>query len=64
MTSKLLCLPAYRSADTVAVFLSLPDEVCTAAILADLLASGKRCYIPKYWPGSNRMEMVSTYLIL
>ena len=36
----------------------MDDEINTETILADLLTGGKLCYIPRYDPGSSRMEMV------
>ena len=48
VTAKLLQLPCYQTARSVAVFLSMDDEVNTDLILEDILHSGKKCYIPKY----------------
>ena len=47
VTAKLLQLPCYQTARSVAIFLSMEDEVDTSNILDDILNSGKKCYIPK-----------------
>ena len=47
VTAKLLQLPCYQTARSVAIFLSMDDEVDTMGILDDILQSGKKCYIPK-----------------
>ena len=49
---------AYKSAQSVALYLSMGDEICTAQILEDVFKLNKKCYIPKYYKGSNRMDMV------
>ena len=36
----------------------MDDEINTETILADVLTGGKHCYIPRYEPGSSKMEMV------
>ena len=36
----------------------MDDEINTETILADVLAGGKHCYIPRYEMGGRRMEMV------
>ena len=36
----------------------MDDEINTETILADVLTGGKQCYIPRYEPGSSKMEMV------
>ena len=47
VTTKLLQLPCYKTARSVAIFLSMEDEVDTSNIMDDILNSGKKCYIPK-----------------
>ena len=47
VTAKLLELPCYQTARSVAVFLSMEDEVDTDMIMEDVLNSGKKCFIPK-----------------
>ena len=37
------------------------DEICTQDILKNLLETEKICYIPKYYKGSNAMDMVRIY---
>eukprot|EP00092_Neocalanus_flemingeri_P025466 GFUD01027613.1.p1 GENE.GFUD01027613.1~~GFUD01027613.1.p1 ORF type:complete len:198 (+),score=81.47 GFUD01027613.1:123-716(+) len=58
VTAKLLQLPCYQTARSVALFLSMEDEVDTDLILDDILHTGKKCYIPKYYMNSSKMEMV------
>jgi len=58
VTAKLLQLSSYQTARSVAVFLSMEDEVDTDMILEDILHTGKKCYIPKYFMNSSKMEMV------
>ena len=58
VTEKLLALSQYRTARSVALYLSMDDEINTESLLADVLTGGKLCYIPRYEPGSSRMEMV------
>ena len=48
VTAKLLQLPSYQTARSVALFLSMEDEVNTDMILDDIIHSGKKCFIPKY----------------
>ena len=57
-TKYFLALDAYKSAKSVALYLSMSDEICTAQILEDVFKLNKKCYIPKYYKGSNKMEMV------
>eukprot|EP00050_Salpingoeca_kvevrii_P016688 m.57688 g.57688 ORF g.57688 m.57688 type:complete len:222 (-) comp7095_c0_seq2:49-714(-) len=55
---KLVARSEYREAQRVAVFLSLPDEVDTSPILADIFKSGRLCFVPRYEADSGRMEML------
>uniref|UniRef100_A0ABM5EX02 5-formyltetrahydrofolate cyclo-ligase n=1 Tax=Pogona vitticeps TaxID=103695 RepID=A0ABM5EX02_9SAUR len=48
----------YQASQRIAVFLSLPDEVQTAEIIKDIFQQGKECFIPRYQPHSNHMDMV------
>nr|XP_020637337.1 5-formyltetrahydrofolate cyclo-ligase-like [Pogona vitticeps] len=48
----------YQASQRIAVFLSLPDEVQTAEIIKDIFQQGKECFIPRYQPQSNHMDMV------
>ena len=47
MAGVLFTLPAWRSADTVLAFASMPDEPDTAEILQQTLAEGKRLLLPR-----------------
>ena len=58
VTEKLLSLGQYSQARSVALYLSMEDEVNTASILEDVFSSGKVCYVPRYEEGGSRMEMV------
>lgn len=60
VTKKVLAMPEYVKATSVALFLSMPDEIETSAILKHALAS-KTVYIPRYFTGGNHMEMVQLY---
>lgn len=55
---KLFTHPNYVSCQRIAVFLSMDDEVRTEEIIQDVFKSGKTCFIPKYYSGSNNMDMV------
>ncbi|KAI5283433.1 hypothetical protein KEM52_003374 [Ascosphaera acerosa] len=47
VTERLLALPQYRCARSVAIYLAMPaGEVQTAAIVRDAFARGKRVYVP------------------
>ena len=48
---KLLALPEYQAAKTVLCYVSMPQEVDTAAVIAQALADGKRVAAPKCLPG-------------
>jgi len=47
ITAHLLADARYRSAEKLFVYVSLPKEPDTAAIIADALAAGKAVYVPK-----------------
>ena len=49
VTRKLLSDEVYKSARSLSIFLSMPDEVRTNNILRDALEAGKRCYVPRYY---------------
>jgi len=49
-------LPEFRSAATVLLFVSMPDEVDTLPIIADALAAGKTVGAPKVDLGRKRMD--------
>ncbi|XP_067327546.1 5-formyltetrahydrofolate cyclo-ligase [Anolis sagrei] len=48
----------YQASQRIAVFLSMPDEVQTGEIIKDIFQKGKDCFIPRYEPQSNHMDMV------
>ncbi|XP_004617605.2 5-formyltetrahydrofolate cyclo-ligase [Sorex araneus] len=58
LTQKVLSHPQYQKARRVSIFLSMPDEVDTGAIVHDIFQQGKACFIPRYQPGSSHMDMV------
>ena len=49
-------LPEWQTADTVLLFLSMPDEVDTLPIVADALAAGKTVAVPKVDARRKRMD--------
>ena len=57
VTRKLLSDEVYKSAKSLSVFLSMPDEVRTNSILRDALEAGKRCYVPRYFADGGGHEM-------
>ncbi|XP_068131067.1 5-formyltetrahydrofolate cyclo-ligase [Hyperolius riggenbachi] len=58
VTRKLLSHDKYLRAQRIAVFLNMPDEVKTGDIINDIFQQGKACFIPRYRPRSNHMDMV------
>ncbi|XP_017554991.1 5,10-methenyltetrahydrofolate synthetase (5-formyltetrahydrofolate cyclo-ligase) isoform X1 [Pygocentrus nattereri] len=58
VSQKLLEHPKYQSSQRIAVFLSMPDEVRTEAIVQHMFSSGKVCFIPKYLTNSSHMDML------
>ncbi|KAF7241458.1 5-formyltetrahydrofolate cyclo-ligase [Varanus komodoensis] len=48
----------FLASQRIAVFLSMPDEVQTDEIIKDIFQQGKECFIPRYKPGGNHMDMV------
>ncbi|XP_029948789.1 5-formyltetrahydrofolate cyclo-ligase isoform X2 [Salarias fasciatus] len=55
---QLLKHPKYVSAQRIALFLSMNDEVCTQEIIKDVFKWGKSCFIPRYQSDSNHMDML------
>ena len=55
---RLNALPELRQAQAVMGFLPMPDELDTLPILADLLAAGKRVYVPRTFVRERRMIAV------
>ncbi|XP_044135268.1 5-formyltetrahydrofolate cyclo-ligase [Bufo gargarizans] len=58
VTRKLLSHHRYQTAQRIAVFLSMSDEVQTGDIIRDIFHQGKLCFIPRYQPRSTRMDMM------
>ncbi|XP_069462070.1 5-formyltetrahydrofolate cyclo-ligase-like [Ambystoma mexicanum] len=58
LIQKLFSHDKYRTSGRVAVYLSMPDEVQTEEIFRDIFRRGKMCFIPRYHPQSNHMDMV------
>jgi len=58
VTEQLLGLPEYENAKSIALYLSMDDEINTEMILKNALAFNKKCYIPRYYGNSNKMDMV------
>ncbi|XP_032906506.1 5-formyltetrahydrofolate cyclo-ligase isoform X1 [Amblyraja radiata] len=58
VSRRLLAHPKYQNCQRVAVFLSMSDEIQTEDIIKDVFQCGKQCFIPRYKPRSNHMDMV------
>ena len=58
VTHAVLQMPEYKNAKSLAIYLHMNDEIQTEELLEHSLASNKKCYIPRYFMGGNRMEMV------
>ncbi|PAA64180.1 hypothetical protein BOX15_Mlig017521g3 [Macrostomum lignano] len=58
IVQKLLASDRYRSAKRISVYLSMPEEVDTAGIVADIFNSGRRLFVPRYSRGGG-MEMLA-----
>lgn len=61
VSHKLFRHPKYVSAERIAVFLSMKDEVCTQEVIKDVFKWGKSCFIPRYESNSNHMDMLKLY---
>lgn len=48
----------YQESKRIAIFLSMPDEIQTEEIIKDIFKQGKECFIPRYKPHSNHMDML------
>ncbi|XP_071424966.1 5-formyltetrahydrofolate cyclo-ligase [Pithys albifrons albifrons] len=55
---KVIGHPKYKESKRIAIFLSMPDEVQTEEIIKDIFKQGKECFIPRYKPQSNHMDML------
>ncbi|XP_037553283.1 5,10-methenyltetrahydrofolate synthetase (5-formyltetrahydrofolate cyclo-ligase) [Nematolebias whitei] len=58
LSHKLFKHPKYVSAQRIAVFLSMEDEVSTQDIVKDVFLCGKSCFIPRYESDSSHMDML------
>ncbi|XP_030046336.1 5-formyltetrahydrofolate cyclo-ligase [Microcaecilia unicolor] len=59
LTQKVTEHSKYLQAERIAVFLSMQkEEVHTEEIIRDIFQHGKVCFIPRYKPGSDHMDMV------
>ena len=58
VTKLVLQMPEYQSANSLSIYLHMTDEIQTEELLKHSLQSNKTCYIPKYYMGGNKMEMV------
>ena len=57
LTQRLLELPAFQEAKTLATYLSFDHEVSTASLIQAALQLGKRICVPRTYP-HGRMEFV------
>ncbi|XP_075016022.1 5-formyltetrahydrofolate cyclo-ligase isoform X3 [Calonectris borealis] len=58
LTRKVIGHPKYQESKRIAIFLSMPDEIQTEEIIKDIFKQGKECFIPRYKPHSNHMDML------
>lgn len=58
LAQKVVAHSRYQQAQRISIFLSMPDEIETDEIIQDMFRRGKTCFIPRYQPQSNRMDMV------
>ncbi|KAJ1968676.1 hypothetical protein IWQ62_001099 [Dispira parvispora] len=56
VTTQLLALPQYEQATNVCVYINMDAEIITRAIIEDIFAKQKRCFIPRCTP--TTMDMV------
>ena len=47
VTKKVMAHPKYVSSQSIAVFLSMNDEIDTSNIVRNIFESGKHCFIPR-----------------
>ncbi|KAF6208652.1 hypothetical protein GE061_017110 [Apolygus lucorum] len=47
ITEKILANPIYNKSRRVGIYLNMPEEVNTDALVRDVLTSGKECFIPR-----------------
>ena len=53
-----LQMPEYQSANSLSIYLHMTDEIQTEELLKHSLQLKKKVYIPRYYMGGNKMEMV------
>ncbi|XP_054693198.1 5-formyltetrahydrofolate cyclo-ligase isoform X2 [Grus americana] len=58
LSRKVICHPKYQESKRIAIFLSMPDEIQTEEIIKDIFKQGKECFIPRYKPHCNHMDML------
>ncbi|KAM6352235.1 5-formyltetrahydrofolate cyclo-ligase isoform 2-T2 [Alca torda] len=58
LSRKVIGHPKYQDSKRIAIFLSMPDEIQTEEIIKDIFKQGKECFIPRYKPQSNHMDML------
>ncbi|XP_074901208.1 5-formyltetrahydrofolate cyclo-ligase isoform X2 [Buteo buteo] len=58
LSRKVISHPKYQESKRIAIFLSMPDEIQTEEIIKDIFKQGKECFIPRYKPHSNHMDML------
>ncbi|KAM8804514.1 5-formyltetrahydrofolate cyclo-ligase-like [Eudromia elegans] len=58
LSRKVIDHPKYQASKRIAIFLSMPDEIQTEEIIKDIFKQGKECFIPRYKPDSNHMDML------
>lgn len=54
----MLCHPAYIKAERISVYLSTANEINTIPILEDAFKSSKTCFVPRFEPKTNIMQML------
>jgi len=60
VTEKLLQNEVYKNAKSVCVFLNMPGEFQTGAIVRDIFQSKKKCYVPRV-ESSHEMKMLQAF---
>ncbi|KAM9637960.1 5-formyltetrahydrofolate cyclo-ligase-like isoform 3-T3 [Morphnus guianensis] len=58
LSRKVISHPKYQESKRIAIFLSMPDEIQTEEIIKDIFKQGKECFIPRYKPHCNHMDML------
>ncbi|XP_064373324.1 5-formyltetrahydrofolate cyclo-ligase isoform X2 [Dromaius novaehollandiae] len=58
LSRKVIGHSKYQESKRIAIFLSMPDEIQTEEIIKDIFKQGKECFIPRYKPHSNHMDML------